>query len=511
MRILFKFFLLILLAFTGCSRNVTKTVNYYFDPVEGNDSLNSGTSPSKPLRSLSLISKLLPKPGDSVLLKSGALFEEPLYINCSGDSGNQVVFGKYGGEEKPWIKINGSAQQAIHAFNSEYITIRDIEVSNRGREPTPGLNGVLVELKNYGTAHDIVIDNLYVHDVYGSLVDTVGGGAGIRIKNYIDGVQDTVSSRFDGLIIENCLLKDCTRDGIMMWGNWIRSKWNPSLNVIIRNNILDGIPGHGIVPVGCLKPLVEYNVMKNCPDIIPEKGGTADGIWPWGCDSALVQYNVVSDMAGFYDGFGFDSDYNCQGSIFQYNLSFNNEGGFLLICNPGGWPSDWCIGNSGTIIRYNISINDGIRTRAANEHGQEYFSPVVNVTGPTDNTLIEKNLFFLLKKENRNSDKTLVHYTDWRGYADSTIFRNNFIYSEEANIAWKPTRSTNSDAKNNLYEGILTGNLQGFSIDENTFKSKLWFDRNDKNWDLMMDFLKDKKVFLDAKEIPVWEFLQIEN
>jgi hypothetical protein len=293
----------------------------------------------------------------------------------------------------------------------------------------------------------------------------------------------------------------------MMWGNWIRSKWFPSLHVIIQNNIIEGIPGHGIVPVGCFKPLVEYNVMKDCPDIIPEKGGTSDGIWPWACDSALVQFNVVSDMTGPYDGFGFDSDYNCSNSIFQYNLSFNNEGGFLLVCNPGGWPVDWCIGNSGTIIRYNISINDGIRIRKINEHGQPFFSPVVNVTGPTDHTLIEKNLFFLMKKENSNTDRTLVHFTDWRGYADSTLFRDNFIFSEEPHTAWKTTKSTASKALNNHYKGILTGDLDGFRPDQSLFESQVWYDKTDANWDILFNFLKDKKVILNSEAVPVWKLI----
>ncbi|HEX2394805.1 MAG TPA: right-handed parallel beta-helix repeat-containing protein [Bacteroidales bacterium] len=504
-------FIIITVMLAGCSRHTAKTVNYYFDPVAGDDSLNAGTSQEKPFRSLSMINKLTLKPGDSVLLKSGAVFTEPMFINCSGDSGKPVVFGKYGGNEKPRIRLDGTVNQAVHAYNSEHIVIRDLEVSNIGPEPVSRLTGVLVELKHYGTAQDITLDNLFVHDVLGSAAtDSTGGGVGIQIRNYIDGVEDSVLSRFDGLLIQNCLVKDCVRDGILMWGNWIRSKWFPSLNVVIRNNTLDGIPGHGIVLVGCLKPLVEYNVMKNCPDIMPHDAGS-DGIWPWGCDSALIQFNIVSDVSAHQDGFGFDSDYNCKGSSLQYNLSYNNAGGFLLICNPGGWPPDWCIGNSGTVIRYNVSINDGIRTQKVDVHNQQYFSPVINVTGPTENTLIEKNLFFVMKKEDRNTDRTLVHFTDWHGYSDSTLFRNNYIYSEESNTAWKPTKSTNSKAESNIYSGILAGDLNGFSQENEQSGSKLWYDRSDKNWDILLNFLKDKTIVLNGENKHVWDILGIED
>jgi hypothetical protein len=43
---------------------------------------------------------------------------------------------------------------------------------------------------------------------------------------------------------------------------------------------------------------------------------------------------------------------------FQYNLSHDNDGGFMLICNYGGLGLPKSIGNIGTIIRYNISVND---------------------------------------------------------------------------------------------------------------------------------------------------------
>ena len=42
--------------------------------------------------------------------------------------------------------------------------------------------------------------------------------------------------------------------------------------------------------------------------------------------------------------------------MFQYNYSHQNEGGFMLICAPGKAV------NEDTIIRYNISVHDGINS-----------------------------------------------------------------------------------------------------------------------------------------------------
>jgi hypothetical protein len=62
----------------------------------------------------------------------------------------------------------------------------------------------------------------------------------------------------------------------------------------------------------------------------------AAGIWPRSCDNTVVQYNEVSGMKGTREGEGYDSDYNCRGTLFQYNFSHNNDGGFMLVCNDAG-------------------------------------------------------------------------------------------------------------------------------------------------------------------------------
>jgi hypothetical protein len=489
----------------ACSLNKSGGTNYYFDSFLGSDS-NTGVSPEMAFKRLNKIKDLNLRAGDSVLLKSGALFTEQLYISVRGDSGKPVVVGKFGGDAKPYIKGNGSQLQAVYVFNSEHILIRDLEISNKGDVPVDGMTGLLVELKNYGTAKDIIVDNLFIHDVYGILTrDGKGGGNAILLRNLE--ADDTVScsSRFDGLIVQNCYIRDCQRNGIMMWGNWERKRWNPSLHVVIRNNILDGVPGDGIVPVACESPLVEYNVMKNCPAALPPSEA-CDGIWPWSCDNAVVQFNLVSDHKSQVDGYGFDSDWNSTNSLFQYNLSFNNDGGFLLLCNSGGWSREWSFGNEGTIVRYNISINDGLRNYLP-ENKKEYFSPVIHITGPTRNSLIEKNLFIVLKKPKPEIDKTIVTLDDWSGYADSTFFINNFIFIEEPNLAVNSTKSTHNFFEHNLYVGELKNPAKGFDKYNGNFNKALWYSESDENWDKLINFVKDKTVPLNGKEIKVLEII----
>ena len=489
-----------------------ETNNYYFDSQTGDDS-NTGISPDMPLRSLSKIKDLAIKPGDSILLKSGAVFTEKLFFTAKGSPDKPVVLGKYGGETRPHIKGDATELEMVHVFNSEYVVVRDLEISNKGERIRPYLSGLLVELHNYGKANDITVDNLFIHDVYGSLIKgeghehpDAGGGQAMLFRNYRNDDTDTIPSYFNGLLVQNCLIKDSQRNGIMMWGNWARNNWYPNTQVVIRNNVLDGVPGDGIVPTACDGAIVEYNVMKNCPPTLPSSEA-CDGIWPFSSDNTIIQYNIVSDHKSKIDGYGFDSDYNCRNSLFQYNLSYNNEGGFLLLCNSGGWPEDWSAGNQGTIVKYNVSINDGIRNFIVEDEKDDYFSPVIHITGPAKNSYIEKNIFYVCKKELPRMDKRLVCSDDWRGYADSTFFRYNSIFVEEPALAFDPTLSTNNFFKENVYVGPLQTPDNGFIKQERKFDKSVWYDEHDKNWNLLIHFLKDKTLLFEGKETPVLEVI----
>ena len=492
------------LSFIKC-KDEKSTVNYYFDPIGGNDQ-NVGTTPDKPFRTLGIIKDLALKPGDSVLLKSGAVFNEQLYISCSGSENNPVVLGKYGGEAKPYIKGDTLHAQSVYVYNTNNFVIRDIEISHSSRFEK--IQGILVELHNYGTANNITIDNLFVHDVNPILSDSSSGsGRAILLSNYRDNGTDSVSSHFDGLVVQNCLIKNSNSEGIGMWGNWQRKRWDPNLNVVIRNNIIDGITGHGIVPVACEGPLVEYNVIKNSPQLPVDPDGI-DGIWPWSCDNAVVQYNIVSGIKSQWDAYGFDADYNCTNSLFQYNLSYNNKGGFLLVCNSGGWSEDWSVGNVGSVIRYNVSINDGLRDYIG-KNSSGYFSPVIHCTGSIKNTVIAKNLIYVPKKEDPQIDKTILHLNNWGegNFPDSTFFKNNFIYAAEPNVAVNAENSTHHYFRNNQYVGDLITPAEGFNRYAGKFDKAMWYDPKDENWDKLVEFLQDKSIPFDGKQTPVLDII----
>lgn len=193
--------------------------------------------------------------------------------------------------------------------------------------------------------------------------------------------------------------------------------------------------------------------MRDCPDILSHEEAAA-GIWPWSSDHTIIQYNEVSGHRAKWDGQGFDSDYNCRGTIIQYNYSHDNYGGFLLICNNGEtYGTKWNIGTDSTIIRFNVSINDGIRPYPTKQKG--WFSPVFHISGPVTNTRIYNNLIIVPEKENENIAKALIKMDNWGGpWPQNCWFTNNIFYVKgKSEFSWG--KDSGTIFTNNCYYGAI--------------------------------------------------------
>ena len=99
------------------------TNRYYFDAAGGNDK-NNGQSPSSAFRSFHALAGLHIQPGDSILLKSGTVFTDPLFFSGRGTAQKPIVIGKYGGRGRPYLKGDASHLEMVHLYNCEYIVIR---------------------------------------------------------------------------------------------------------------------------------------------------------------------------------------------------------------------------------------------------------------------------------------------------------------------------------------------------------------------------------------------------
>jgi len=311
------------------------------------------------------------------------------------------MIDKYGGEPKPVINGNGKAEDAVLLKNQEYWEIRSLEVTNTGT--SPGVRrGVRVVAEDYGDAHHIYVDDLDVHDVNGNNEMKENGGSLITVSG--QEAESLCGSPHRG---QSHSPRGSQRNSWFVHALDTLEVYQAG--VVIRNNALDDIGGDGIVNVATDGAVVEFNVVAHASQRSQDYNV---GIWPWSADNTVVQFNEVYGTRGQHDAEGFDSDWNSRNTIIQYNYSHDNEGGFLLICNEGSQSPENSVGNTGTIVRYNISQNDHHRG--------------IKLSGPVRNTLIYNNTIYVAKGENVD----VVLHTDWTGWATNTYFYNNIFYVE---------------------------------------------------------------------------------
>lgn len=435
---------------TWTSKGNTK---YYIDSVAGNDK-NDGLSPTAAWRSLDKINECILKPGDKVLLKRGSKWPGYFAPHGSGEKGKPILVDAYGEGPMPAIAAGGKYLTTLYVLNSEYIRVSNLDISNQGEKRQPQRTGVLVSLKNFGTAHDIQLKNLYVHDVNGWLCKPQGDGHGLLIENS-DTKESGLKSRFDGLLIEGCRIERTDRNGIGFAGYWTRKDWYPNLNVKIRKNHLEDIGGDGIILAASDGAIVEYNVMHKGLQRAP---GAAAGIWAWSADNTVIQFNEVSGMKGTNDGQGFDADWNCRNTIIQYNYSHDNDGGFVLICGPGGYgpDHDWNIGNIRPIVRYNISQNDGER--------------FIQIGGAPVDSLIYNNVMYL----GPGREITALKANDWEGgVSDNTRIFNNIFYVD-GKAHFSMDKFKNMFFENNVFYGNFENVHELIKNGKNYFNSPMF-------------------------------------
>jgi hypothetical protein len=399
-----------------------KGASYYVDGQAGDDA-HDGTTPTQAWKSLARVNARMFQPGDQLLFKAGTQYSGQLKPQGSGKmEGSQaltITIGMYGTGAKPRIDGDRAFLDTLLLRNVEFWDVKDLEITNLGTNRQPWSTGVRIVADGFGTMRHIHLANLFVHKVNGDLRKSQEG-CGIYFES-----RGGNRSHFDDVLIENCHVVRTDRNGICQRGG----RGGHSLHVVIRNNLLEDIGGDGIKLWGSDGGLVEHNVLRGgrmrCQD-------AAAGIWPFDCDDAIIQFNEVSGMKGTKDGQGFDSDYLCHRSVLQYNYSHDNDGGFMLICTPGNSY------NEDTVIRYNISQNDGVKSARVFQFG-----------GGAKNTKVYNNTIYL----GPNQNLPLLMFNTWNGgNATNTQFYNNIFFVDgRASYDWD--RSTNNVFENNVFYG----------------------------------------------------------
>jgi len=355
---------------------------YYLDSRQGDDS-RDGTSTEKAWRSLKRANLATFQPGDRILFHSGDTWEGMFEPKGAGRDGSPIVVDRYGEGAKPLLRGRGRVEVVLRIENQSYWEINNLEITNYCESGPRDLRGVEIRARDQGWVRHIYLKGLDIHDI-NAISDYTDDGD-MRAKSFggvatiIEG--DAKQTAWDDLRVEDCTIRDVGPVGLAMLSSWMDGHrendpktWFPSRGVVIRRNKIERTERNGLIVRGCVRPLIERNYFNGCA-----RTGSGNACFAFHCDDALFQFNescFTRYNPGDTDATGFDSDYSCRRSVFQFNYSHDNEYGFMVICNrrPSGF-------NDGTVVRYNISENDG--------------GNVFRISGEVTNTQIYNNTIYV--------------------------------------------------------------------------------------------------------------------
>ncbi|MFI7337574.1 right-handed parallel beta-helix repeat-containing protein [Streptomyces sp. NPDC050085] len=344
-----------------------------------------------PWRSLAAVNARHLNPGDSVLLKRGSRCTGTLAPDGAGRPGSPVRIGAYGNRDaaKPVVDGNGAIDTVL-LRNTQWIEVSDLDITNAAH-PGTKRRGVRVLLDDYGTGTHYRLTNLTVHDIRGDDTKDNDGSAGILFS--VTG--SAVPTRYDDVVVAGNTLDSIDREGIFFASSWnSRSAvggydpagpaWTPSTRVVVRNNTLSDLGGDGIVMTVTKGALVEHNTLRGFQR---RSAGYNAGMWPYNADGTVFQYNDTSGGETTRDGMAYDVDEGTFGTVFQYNYSHDNAGGFFLVCTADGTLSD-------AVIRFNVSQNDhyrGIETCRGSFTDVRFLHNTIHVGDGVAQTVVNEN------------------------------------------------------------------------------------------------------------------------
>ncbi len=445
----FSFFVIVSLLLI-CS--TVSATTYYVDATDGDDDA-AGTSSGTAWQNLSKVNSTTFSAGDSILFQCGETWSGQLWPKGSGSNGSPITLSDYGDTNNgaPIINGGGAGRGAIYLYSQEYWAISDLEITNYSGSADDSYCGIYVTAEDVNvtggnTLNYLHFSNLEIHNVDGDLTSKVSGGIIITLQGNDHAIN------WNDILVEDCYIYDVNRYAVSTFGQDAFSvrttnddgDWYAWTNVVVKNNTFEHTGGNTSVLRMCDGALFEYNVISNSTDEI-----TGNAFYPFNSDNTIAQYNEIYATvynSGDNECSALDADYQCHGTIFQYNYTHDNDGGaFVVVCSPD--EGRFC---DGTIIRYNIGENDSISSAYT-------WATIYRISGETDDTTIYNNTHYI---GSGPSSSSILYHKQWGtgadGWSNDTKYYNNIFYNLSDRV-YTFGSSTNNEFDSNIFYGNHPG------------------------------------------------------
>ena len=310
-------------------------------------------------------------------------------------------------------------------------------------------------------------NNLYIHDIYPTpdIANNVHLGYGIKLETQSDTVSGLINT------VSNVKVINTTISATGHYGFWIKSLGLNGIDsvknnqILVENCVFEHTGGSGFVPNKSKNILVKDCIFNHTGSSIDNRmWKRGSGMWTFDCKNVVAQHNKFMNAHGPMDSYGSHIDYGNENVVFQYNYSYNNEGGFAEVLGD----------NINCGYRYNISVNDGYREDPYgtpwNKKGKIFW--VSNFCGqnpircPSVGTFIYNNTVFV-------NDTLNPEIYFWPDVGDVHVYNNLIAVGKDGEII--PTLLENDF--NDLY---ISHNLfydsSRFDLDSNLLNNALFGD-----------------------------------
>ncbi|MFF5305979.1 carbohydrate-binding protein [Streptomyces sp. NPDC013161] len=429
--------------------------SYYVDCSASSN--GTGTSAS-PWNSVTAVNSTTFTAGDSILFKAGTTCTGQLAPGGSGSSGSNISMASYGSGAKPVIDAAGATGAVIHLLNQQYWDIGGLELIDNSSSPAYR-SGVLAENSSGGVLNHIRVHDMYIHNI-------AGYGGGWYATNAGVGVQTdhtTPVSTWNDVVVENNTFDHVDRIAVAVTPDADGQGTGLTTGTVIRNNTMTYDGADDILVVKNDGALIDGNkagyggAKSTCPPSGQYCNGASAGIWMSGSSNTVVQNNEVYCHVNGADGTGFDVDWGNHNTTFQYNYSHQNLGGFLLVMPPftiANEPTS-TVPSDGTVVRYNISENDGSNSGCPTSGTQTHGGGVLHFVGGVPNQSGSTSAipqFYNNTFSVRDGLSTPILYSrSGTSISGALSFQNNAIFNYGSGNYFTTTGS--STFSNNLFYG----------------------------------------------------------